>query len=144
FTEYQQHYQAYQSVKERIEELEYKDRNRLTQLELLKMQHAEISALELKEDEEEELEHELEILANYENIHGALSQIKALLVSEYPQKIMLYDINQYIDTVNNFNESYTSYKDTLMDAYYLLTELNSHVSNDLSSIDYDADRLNAI
>lgn len=144
FTEYQQHYQAYQSVKERIEELEYKDRNRLTQLELLKMQHAEISALELKEDEEEELEHELEFLSNYENIHGALSQIKALLVSEYPPQGMLYDINQSLDTVTKFDESYTSYKDTLMDAYYLLTELNSHVSNDLSSIDYDAERLNAI
>ena len=144
FTEYQQHYQAYQSVKERIEELEYKDRNRLTQLELLKMQHAEISALELKEDEEEELEHELEFLSNYENIHGALSQIKSLLVSEYPPQGMLYDINQSLDTVTKFDESYTSYKDTLMDAYYLLTELNSHVSNDLSSIDYDAERLNAI
>lgn len=144
FTEYQQHYQAYQSVKERIEELEYKDRNRLTQLELLKMQHAEISALELKEDEEEELEHELEFLSNYENIHGALSQIKALLVSEYPPQGMLYDVNQSLDTVTKFDESYTSYKDTLMDAYYLLTELNSHVSNDLSSIDYDAERLNAI
>ena len=144
FTEYQQHYQAYQSVKERIEELEYKDRNRLTQLELLKMQHAEISALELKEDEEEELEHELEFLSNYENIHEALSQIKSLLVSEYPPQGMLYDINQSLDTVTKFDESYTSYKDTLMDAYYLLTELNSHVSNDLSSIDYDAERLNAI
>ncbi|CAM4168572.1 DNA repair protein RecN [Jeotgalicoccus halotolerans] len=144
FTEYQQHYQAYQSVKERIEELEYKDRNRLTQLELLKMQHAEISALELKEDEEEELEHELEFLSNYENIHGALSQIKSLLVSEYPPQGMLYDINQSLDTVTKFDESYTSYKDTLMDAYYLLTELNSHVSNDLSSIDYDAERLNTI
>lgn len=144
FTEYQQHYEAYQSVKERIEELEYKDRNRLTQLELLKMQHAEISALELKEDEEEELEHELEFLSNYENIHEALSQIKSLLVSEYPPQGMLYDINQSLDTVTKFDESYTSYKDTLMDAYYLLTELNSHVSNDLSSIDYDAERLNAI
>lgn len=144
FTEYQNHYEAYQSVKKRIEELEYKDRNRLTQLELLKMQQQEISALELKEDEEEELEQELEFLSNYENIHGALSQIKALLVSEYPPQGMLYDINQSLDTVTKFDESYTSYKDTLMDAYYLLTELNTHVSNDLSSIDYDAERLNSI
>lgn len=144
FKEYRKHYEAYQSVKKRIEELEYKDRNRLTQLELLKMQHAEISALELKEDEEEELENELEFLSNYENIHGALSQIKALLVSEYPPQGMLYDINQSLDTVTKFDESYTSYKDTLMDAYYLLTELNTHVSNDLSSIDYDAERLNSI
>ncbi len=144
FKEYRKHYKAYQSVKKRIEELEYKDRNRLTQLELLKMQHAEISALELKEDEEEELENELEFLSNYENIHGALSQIKALLVSEYPPQGMLYDINQSLDTVTKFDESYTSYKDTLMDAYYLLTELNTHVSNDLSSIDYDAERLNSI
>ncbi len=144
FTEYQKHYEAYQSVKKRIEELEYKDRNRLTQLELLKMQHAEISALELKEEEEEELENELEFLSNYESIHGALSQIKALLVSEYPPQGMLYDINQSLDTVTKFDESYTSYKDTLMDAYYLITELNTHVSNDLSSIDYDAERLNSI
>lgn len=144
FKDYQKHYEAYQSVKRRIEELEYKDRNRLTQLELLKMQHAEISTLELKEDEEEELENELEFLSNYENIHGALSQIKALLVSEYPPQGMLYDITQSLDTVTKFDESYTSYKDTLMDAYYLLTELNTHVSNDLSSIDYDAERLNSI
>lgn len=144
FTEYQKHYKSYQSVKKRIEELEYKDRNRLTQLELLKMQQAEISALELKEDEEEELEQELEFLSNYENIHGALSRIKALLVSEYPPQGMLYDINQSLDTVTKFDESYTSYKNTLTDAYYLLTELNSHVSNDLSSIDYDAERLNSI
>ena len=144
FTEYQSHYHAYQSVKKRIEELEYKDRNRLTQLEVLKMQYNELSAVELKEDEEEELENELEFLSNYENIHASLSQIKALLVSEYPPQGMLYDINQSLDTVTKFDESYTSYKDTLTDAYYLLTELNSHVSNDLSSLDYDAERLNEI
>lgn len=144
FKEYTEHFKAYQSVKKRIEELEYKDRNRLTQLEVLKMQHAELSALDLKPSEEEELDNELEFLSNYENIHSALSQIKALLVSEYPPQGMLYDINQSLETVTKFDESYTSYKDTLTDAYYLLTELNSHVSNDLSSIDYDAERLNEI
>lgn len=144
FHDYQKHYKAYQTVKKRIEELEYKDRNRLTQLELLKLQYAELSALDLREDEEEELDNELDFLSNYENIHGALSQIKGLLVSEYPPQGMLYDINQSLDTVAKFDESYITYKDTLMDAYYLLTELNSHVSNDLSSIDYDAERLNSI
>lgn len=144
FTTYTHDYQAYQSVKSRKEELEYKDRNRLTQLELLKHQYSELSTLELKEDEETELENELEFLSNYENINDALNQIKSLLVSEYPPQGMLYDINQSLETITRYDESYISYKDTLTDAYYLLTELNSQVSNDLSSLDYDSDRLNAI
>ena len=144
FKTYTHDYEAYQSVKSRKEELEYKDRNRLTQLELLKHQFNELSALDLKEDEETELENELEFLSNYENINDSLNQIKSLLVSEYPPQGMLYDINQSLETITRYDESYISYKDTLTDAYYLLTELNSQVSNDLSSLDYDSNRLNAI
>src|SRR5699024_9214691 len=104
----------------------------------------EINTMDLKDDEEEELENELEFLSNYENISDSLNQIKSLLVSEYPPQGMLYDISQSLETITRYDASYTSYKDTLMDAYYLLTELNSQVSNDLSSIDYDAERLNLI
>lgn len=144
FKQYQDDYEAYQEVNTRIEELEYKDRNRLTQLEMLKFQFEEINTMDLKDDEEEELENELEFLSNYENISDSLNQIKSLLVSEYPPQGMLYDISQSLETITRYDASYTSYKDTLMDAYYLLTELNSQVSNDLSSIDYDAERLNLI
>ena len=144
FKQYQDDYEAYQEVNTRIEELEYKDRNRLTQLEMLKFQFEEINTMDLKDDEEEELENELEFLSNYENISDSLNQIKSLLVSEYPPQGILYDISQPLATITRYDASYTSYKDTLMDAYYLLTELNSQVSNDLSSIDYDAERLNLI
>jgi len=144
FKQYQDDYEAYQEVNTRIEELEYKDRNRLTQLEMIKFQFEEINTMNLKDDEEEELENELEFLSNYENISDSLNQIKSLLVSEYPPQGMLYDISQSLETITRYDASYTSYKDTLMDAYYLLTELNSQVSNDLSSIDYDAERLNLI
>src|SRR5699024_2356761 len=123
FKQYQDDYEAYQEVNTRIEEL---------------------NTMDLKDDEEEELENELEFLSNYENISDSLNQIKSLLVSEYPPQGMLYDISQSLETITRYDASYTSYKDTLMDAYYLLTELNSQVSNDLSSIDYDAERLNLI
>src|SRR5699024_8645980 len=144
FKQYQDDYEAYQEVNTRMEELEYKDRNRLTQLEMLKLQFEEINTMDLKDDEEEELENELEFLSNYENISDSLNQIKSLLVSEYQPQGMQYDISQSLETITRYDASYTSYKDTLMDAYYLLTELNSQVSNDLSSIDYDAERLNLI
>src|SRR5699024_674536 len=109
FKQYQDDYEAYQEVNTRIEELEYKDRNRLTQLEMLKFQFEEINTMDLKDDEEEELENELEFLSNYENISDSLNQIKSLLVSEYPPQGMLYDISQSLETITRYDASYTSY-----------------------------------
>src|SRR5690625_5076729 len=144
FREYQRDYHSYLETIKKIEELEYRDRNRRDSLELYQHQFQEISALELKEDEEEQLEEELEYLMNFEKVFDALSAIKGLLASEKSPQATLYDLNQQVESLSQYDTDFKDYSPTIMDSYFIIQELESHVTSSISSMDYDEGRLNDI
>lgn len=145
YKDYQIAYQNYRSISTRIKELEYKDRNRLEQLDYLKLQLKEISALNLQNvDEEEELEEELEYLMNYETVHESLQTIESMFNSELSIETQLYEINSTLDRIVQFAPNYESYREQLESSYHLLRELNSEVNRDITSLEFDENRLNEI
>src|SRR5699024_6806968 len=145
YKDYQMAYQNYRSISTRIKELEYKDRNRLEQLDYLKLQLNEISALNLQNvDEEEELEEELEYLMNYETVHESLQTIESMFNSELSIETQLYEINSTLDQLVQFAPNYESYREQLESSYHLLRELNSEVNRDITSLEFDENRLNEI
>lgn len=144
FDSYQKDYYDYLSITEKIEELEYRDRNRIDSLELYQHQFQEISSLELRENEESELEEELEYLMNFEKVFDSLSFIKEILSSEKSPQGILYDLNQQLESLSQYNSEYKDYGPTIMDSYYIIQELESHITSSIASMDYDEQRLNDI
>lgn len=144
FKSYQRHYKEYRILSNRMNDLEYKDRNRLQSLENYRLQYDELSSLELIENEENILEEELEYLSNYEKVHESLSMLHTILSSEYNPQGMLYDLNNHLEHLSNFDQSYKDFSPEVMNLYHLLNELSYKVSNDQSSIEYDESRLNDI
>ncbi|CAD2075857.1 DNA repair protein RecN [Phocicoccus pinnipedialis] len=145
FKDYQNSYKNHNSIKKRIEELEYKDRNRLEQLDNLKLQLNEISALNLTNiDEEKELEEELEYLMNYETVHETLQSIESMFNSEQSVETQLYEIYTLLDRIVQFDPNYESYREVFESGYHLLRELNSEVNRDMTNLEFDENRLNEI
>lgn len=144
FDSYQKDYSDYLAITQKIEELEYRDRNRIESLELYQHQFQEISALELKENEESELEEELEYLMNFEKVFDSLRFIKDILSSERSPQGTLYDLNQQLESLSQYNSEFKQYGPTIMDSYFIIQELESHITSSIASMDYDEQRLNDI
>ncbi len=144
FDSYQNDYNDYLAITQKIEELEYRDRNRIESLELYQHQYQEIAALELKENEENELEEELEYLMNFEKVFDSLRFIKDILSSDRSPQGTLYDLNQQLESLSQYNSEFKEYGPTIMDSYFIIQELESHITSSIASMDYDEQRLNDI
>ena len=144
FDSYQNDYNDYLAITQKIEELEYRDRNRIESLELYQHQYQEIAALELKENEENELEEELEYLMNFEKVFDSLRFIKYILSSDRSPQGTLYDLNQQLESLSQYNSEFKEYGPTIMDSYFIIQELESHITSSIASMDYDEQRLNDI
>lgn len=134
---YKESYKKFKVLEEKIQDLEYKDRNRMQQLELYRHQYEELSSMGLVHGEEEQLEEEISYFNNYEKIYDTLSIMRTQLDSEYSPQVMLYEIHKSIETMSKFDETYTDFTETILESYHLLNELDSKVSGDLSNVDYD-------
>nr|WP_156823631.1 DNA repair protein RecN [Salinicoccus albus] len=134
---YKDSYRNYRALENRMNDLEYKDRNRIQQLELYQHQYDELASMNLVQGEEEQLEEDISYFNNYEKIHDTLSQMRFQLDSEYSPQAVLYEIQKSIDSLSKFDEGYLQFSDTILEAYHLLNELDSKVTADLSNIDYD-------
>lgn len=142
YNKYKESYSKFKALEEKIQDLEYKDRNRMQQLELYRHQYDELQAMELSHGEEEQLEEEISYFNNYEKIHDTLSHMRSQLESEYSPQVMLYEIHKSIETISKFDDTYTEFTDTILESYHLLNELDSKVSVDLSNVDYDEESYN--
>lgn len=141
---YRKHYKEYRLLSDKISDLEYKDRNRLQSLENYRIQFEELSSLELKDNEETLLEEELDYLSNYEKVHESLSMIHTVLSSEYNPQGMLYDLNNHLENLSAYDQSYKDFSPEVMNLYHLLNELSFKVSSDRTNVEYDESRLNDI
>lgn len=145
FRTYQELFFKYEKIQKRIEELEYKDRNRLEQLELLEHQYNEIQLMNFNSPtEEDDLEKELEYLTNFESVNEVFHKIKTILEGDVSLQSLLYEVVHQLETMNQFDEKYKLYYNQLEESYHLLNELNSEVTHDLSNLEYDEERLNEI
>src|SRR5690625_643947 len=124
FDSYQNDYNEYLAITQKIEELEYRDRNRIESLELYQHQFQEISALELKDNEESALEEELEYLMNFEKVFDSLRFIKDILSSERSPHGTLYDLNQQLESLSQYNSEFKQYGPTIMDSISSSRNLN--------------------
>jgi DNA repair protein RecN (Recombination protein N) len=117
--------------------------NHQKDLDYLKYQQEELESAHLNANEEKDLEDELSLLTNYESIYSSLSQIKDLF-DKNDLTSSLYQITDCLSNLFKYDLSYRSLQQSVQSAYYDLDDLDKQVTDKLSHLEFDEDRLNEI
>ena len=112
--EYRSRYRKYQSVVRQLKELHEGEAEALRQQDMLTYQLNEISAAELSEEEEENLNRERDRMANSERIAKLLQKALLSLSGRSEERPGIID---QLDTLDNALDDLTGYDDTLQPLY---------------------------
>lgn len=106
-------------------------------------QYNELSNANLKVNEIEELEKELEFLNNYEVVYKLLLEIRETLDNNDICD-SLYRVVNLLEKLSKYNENYNKMYEMLNDAYYNIEDLGSTIKDDFNHLEFDEERLNEI
>ena len=109
-------------------------------LDLLKFQYDELSKLDLKENELDNITKEINTLNNYDKIFNNLNY--ALEKLENIDDI--YDSISFLKKINDYDEAYDNYVNTLEGAYYNIDDIKSEIKKSISSMDFNKDYLDEL
>ena len=109
-------------------------------LDLLKFQYDELSKLDLKENELDNITKEINTLNNYDKIFNNLNY--ALEKLENIDDI--YDSISFLKKINDYDEAYDNYVNTLESAYYNIDDIKSEIKKSISSMDFNKDYLDEL
>ena len=117
-----------QEIKERREEYEY--------------QLKELEAFGLRENEEEEINSEIDLLKNFDKIYELLHESKELIEKDSLSDI--YEIKENISRLSNYQSEYESLYEKLNDHYYELEDIFEEIKKKTNHLDYDPKRLDEL
>lgn len=106
-------------------------------------QYNELSNANLKVNEIEELEKELEFLNNFEVVYKLLLEIRETL-DDNDICDSLYKMVNLLEKLSKYNENYRNMYEMLNDAYYNIDDLSSSIKDDFNHLEFDEERLNEI
>ncbi|MCB0381113.1 MAG: AAA family ATPase, partial [Flavobacteriales bacterium] len=150
--DFEEQYRLFLIQKNKLNELKSKENKAKADVDFLKFQVNEIEALKLKEDEQQEIEEQLDILNNAEEIKTTLHQASSLLL-ENEKSIVgdLKSILQSFSKIAHLSADYQMMFDRLNslsieinDLSREVSVLNDNVNFDNSEADYLNNRLNTI
>ncbi len=131
----------------RYKEIEYKissiggqGENRERLIDLLKYQINEIESLNLKNNEDIELEQQINSIANFEKLSSNLENCYTLL-SDNNLSTGLNDLESILDYAPTLKECYNRLQSSIIEIDDIKSEIKEYLSN-LSSDDVDIDELN--
>ena len=102
----------------------------------------EISALNLKMDEEDEIKEEITLLKHFEDIHSLLENSKELIDKGSLDDI--YDIRSNIKTLSEYQEEFKDTYQKLDNYYYELEAIFDDIKHKLHHLDYKSGRLDEL
>ena len=115
-------------IKEKREEFEY--------------QLKELEAFGLRENEEEEINSEIELLKNFDKIYELLHESKELIEKDSLSDI--YEIKENISKLSNYQSEYADIYEKLNDHYYELESIFDDIKHKTNHLDYDPKRLDEL
>ncbi len=124
---------------------EYKDANNKNdeiyeKLDLLKFQYDELSKLDLKENELDNISKEINVLLNYDRIYNNLN----LALEKLESVDDLYDSANYLKKIKEYDDTYENYTNVIENAYYSIDDIKSEIKKSISSMDFDKDYLETL
>lgn len=134
-TEYKILLEKYKETKSKINQNYGDEKERARRIDLLKYQVDEIEIANLKQGEEEELEHKRKILQNAEKIATTLSEAYNLLDSNVLEN--LSEVARKVSNISDIDEKYTDTLNLINESYYTLQDVASTTSKYLADVDFD-------
>lgn len=143
--DYQESFKDYKSALKALEELKEIVRLNKEEEDYLRFQYNSLTEADLKEDEQEELESELEELNHAEDIKSGLYKIHTLL-SDDDQGIIprLKESLSTSQSLSSFFQRSDEFTERIQTAYIDLKDLGSEVERMAEDVEFNPERLNFI
>lgn len=130
--QFEEQYRLFVVQKNKLNDLKSKENKAKTEVDFLKFQVNELEVLKLKEDEQQQIEEELDLLNNAEEIKSTLHQASSILLDN--EKSIAGDFKLIIQSFSKIAKLSTEYQ-------YLYERLNS-LSIELNDVSREISRLN--
>ena len=151
--QYQKRYKNFINTKKQMDELLKKQVEKEIRLSDLKYRLGEIEKLKLKENEEEELENEKNVLKNYEKIYNLCSHSISLLngtetANHQTRQAALIDdlalLNKSVSDLFQIDRRFIKFSEDVENLNLMLGELNHYLNSYIGELEFSAERLDEI
>ena len=144
---YEEAYRAWKDASDKLAEMKASAGTSADRLDMLKWQAKEIGDAELRPNEDEELEAEINRLSNAERITENVGEAAALLGGGAESEGILAEIGELqrrIETLGQFDTVFDDAAPMVEDAVCQLKEVFYTVQNYMDSVEFDPQRLDAL
>ncbi|MBE3089726.1 MAG: DNA repair protein RecN [Actinobacteria bacterium] len=151
--QYQKSYKNFINAKKQMDELLKKQVEKEIRLSDLKYRLDEIEKLKFKENEEEELENEKNVLKNYEKIYNLCSHSISLLNGtetancQTRQAALIDDLallNKSVSDLFQIDRRFIKFNEDVENLNLVLGELNRYLNSYIGELEFSAERLDEI
>lgn len=142
FNDYVLKYNKYLSVLKEYDTILKSSSQEKNQLEYYEFIYNEIDSLDLKKDEDIQLEETISKLKNFDKIFESLKQAISLLDNEYFSIDNIYDAFKSIETIDKYDENYKKTASKLEEGYYNIEDSLRDLKDYIKNLDYDQELLN--
>ena len=104
--------------------------------------YQEISALQLSEGDEQNIEARIALLSNYDKIYDLSMENKELANGSSLED--LYRIKGNIESLQNYDLDYQDYSKRLSEAYYEIEDIYNELKRKADNLDYDPNELDSL
>lgn len=140
--EYKKLYDKYIQIQDELRENYGDDKERQRKLDLLQYQINEIKEVNLKKDEEKELEEKRNIFLNAEKISNNLNEADNLLSTNTIDSLSM--VIKSLEKIEHIDEKYQKINSCLKSSYYDLQELARDISSYKDEIYFDSQERNYV
>ena len=145
---YQDHLSGFLAKKEKLEHLEKLQGKKEDKLAELNYKLEEIDELDIKKDEEKNLENEHRMLKNYEKIFHLASEAKKAIKSDEAGEDSLSNniavLNKNVADLAGIDHEFKKFESKISDLGDFIEELSHFLNSYLSDFEFSADRLDSI
>jgi DNA repair protein RecN (Recombination protein N) len=132
----------YYDAQKNYDNMRTKKHQSLEKQEFLEFQVKEISQLNLKKGELQEINDQIEKLKNYDKIVSNLKEAYEKVSQESSGIDLIYDAAKALEKIRHLDPVYEGQKARLENAYYELDDVKSILYDHLASLDFDQDAFN--
>ncbi|TET48682.1 MAG: DNA repair protein RecN [Actinomycetota bacterium] len=145
---YIKYYDIYQTKSKELNELLQMQKTKEMRLQDLEYSYRELDKLNIKNNEEMELENELRILKNFENIYELASEAAETVKGSGEESSSLSDkislLQKNISQLSEIDHNFKAYSDRISLLAGLIEEISHFISSYLTDFEFSRERLDAI
>lgn len=105
-------------------------------------QYNELKQMDLKEDEEKQIQEEISLLENFDKIHSLQEETKELLNGDFLDKF--FELDNNLEKLSSYQEKYKEAHSLIDERYLELNDYLSSLKKKFDDVDYDPARLDEL